>query len=295
MSAPGRTEGADGLSMSGHPASGLAAARAALLAVVGLLLTLPAAAVERPLWELGLGVAGLRLPHYRGSDQSYNWLLPVPYAVYRGDIFKADREGARAVLLDTPQVNVDLSVSAGVPTRSDGNDARRGMDDLAPTLELGPNLVWTAARGSGWKLDLRAPVRAVLTLESSPRWIGVGATPNINLDLTQVLPGWNLGLQAGPLFGSRRLHGHFYDVDANDVAPGRPRYSAPGGFAGAQAVAALSRRFQNHWVGMFVRWDSLRGAAFADSPLVRDRQQLSAGVALAWVLAASSRQVPAPD
>jgi MipA family protein len=281
--------------MSGHCVSSPAAA---LLAVFGALLALSANAAhaaERPLWELGLGVAGLRLPHYRGSEQSYNWLLPVPYAVYRGDIFKADRDGARAVLLDTQRVNVDLSVSAGVPTRSDGNDARRGMDDLAPTLELGPNLVWTAARGTGWKLDLRAPVRAVLTLESSPRWIGVNAAPNINLDLTQLLPGWNLGLQAGPLFGSRRLHGHFYDVDAADVAPGRPQYSAPGGFAGAQAIAALSRRFESHWVGMFVRWDSLRGAAFADSPLVRDRQQLSAGVALAWVFAASSRRVPTTD
>ena len=28
------------------------------------------ALVSRPAWEAGLGVGGLRLPHYRGSDQS---------------------------------------------------------------------------------------------------------------------------------------------------------------------------------------------------------------------------------
>ena len=31
---------------------------------------------QRPLWELGIGVAGLRLPDYRGSDQSNAYLLP---------------------------------------------------------------------------------------------------------------------------------------------------------------------------------------------------------------------------
>lgn len=267
----------------------------AVPAMVAAALTLPAMAQERPLWELGLGAAALQLPHYRGSDQSHRWLLPLPYAVCRGPIFKADREGARAVLVDQNRLQVDLSLSAGVPTRSSDNDARRGMSDLAPTLELGPNLSWTAARGAGWKLDLRAPLRAVMTVQSSPRWIGWSTTPNLNLDLTGVLPGWNLGLQAGPVFGSRHLHGYYYDVDAADAAPGRPRYRAGGGAAGAQAVAALSRRFDTLWLGMFMRYDRLGGAAFAGSPLLLERRHLSFGVAVAWVLATSARQVPATD
>ena len=52
--------------------------------------------VPRPLWELGVGVAGLRLPDYRGSDQSRGYVLPLPYIVYRGTWLKADRDGARA-------------------------------------------------------------------------------------------------------------------------------------------------------------------------------------------------------
>ena len=51
---------------------------------------------KRPLWELGLGVAGLRLPDYRGADQSRAYALPLPYIVYRGTWLKADREIGRA-------------------------------------------------------------------------------------------------------------------------------------------------------------------------------------------------------
>ncbi|HSB24315.1 MAG TPA: MipA/OmpV family protein, partial [Burkholderiaceae bacterium] len=66
---------------------------AALLALVW-----PRARADQPLWEAGLGIGGLRLPDYRGSDQSHDWIVPVPYIAYRGKILKADREGARAVL-----------------------------------------------------------------------------------------------------------------------------------------------------------------------------------------------------
>ncbi|MBA3588712.1 MipA/OmpV family protein [Methylibium sp.] len=262
---------------------------APLLALTAAL-ALPAAAAERPLWELGIGAAGLRLPHYRGSDQSHSWLVPLPYVVYRGRIFKADRDGARAVLYESDRFDFDLSLGAGVPTRSDDNDARRGMDDLAPTFELGPNLNWTLARDAGWKLDLRVPVRAAVTLESNARVIGWVSTPNLNLDLTR-LHGWNLGLHAGPVFGSRDYHGYFYDVPSDEATAGRPAYRASGGFAGAQATAAMSRRLKRSWAALFVRYDSLDGARFAPSPLVRRENHFSFGIAYAWVLGTSSRTV----
>lgn len=36
------------------------------------------------------------------------------------------------------------------------------------------------------------------------------------------------------------------------------------------------------WIGTYLRYDSLAGAAFQDSPLVRTRQYFSARVGLAW-------------
>jgi len=254
----------------------------------------PVVAAERPLWELGVGVGGLRLPHYRGSDQSHNLVVPVPYVVYRGEIFKSDKDGTRAVLLNTESLDFDLSVAVSAPTNSRSNNARRGMADLAPTFELGPNMNWTVAREGNWKLDLRWPVRAVATLQSNPQMVGWTSTPNANLDIAN-LGGWNLGLLFGPVINSRHMNGHFYDVTPSEATAQRPAYSAAGGYAGSQFVTALSRRYESSWAGFFLKYDTLRGAQFADSPLVRRRDNLSFGFAMSWVLKTSDAMVSIPD
>ena len=89
---------------------------AALLAFATLPFATPAAADELPLWEVGGGAGVLSLPHYRGSDKSRTWLLPIPYIVYRGQIFKADREGARAVLYNTEAWRTCGPRSSSAPT-----------------------------------------------------------------------------------------------------------------------------------------------------------------------------------
>ncbi|NML18544.1 MipA/OmpV family protein [Azohydromonas caseinilytica] len=256
-----------------------------------LVLAAPLArAQSQPLWELGLGAGVLRLPHYRGSDQSHTWVLPVPYVVYRGEILKADREGARAVLLETDRLDFDLSLAASPPTRSDDNEARRGMEDLPPIVEFGPNVNWTLGRGQGWKLDLRLPVRAALGVGSNGGFKGWVATPQLNLDLTD-LRGWRVGVAAAAIAQDRRYNELFYGVSPAEAAPGRPAYRPGGGAAGGYLLGAVSRRVDNWWLGGFLRWDSLRGASFLDSPLVRQREHWSVGVAVSWVFATSDRQV----
>jgi outer membrane protein len=253
----------------------------------------PARKVERPLWELGLGVGGLTLPDYRGAADRTHYVLPIPYVVYRGEWLRADRDGARAVLLEARRTEIDLSVNASPPARSDSRGPRAGMDDLPATVELGPNLnytLWRTASGRA-RLDLRLPLRAVMTLERSPRYVGSVFAPHLNLDLAELAGGWRLGLQGGPLFATRRYHHHFYGVDASDVQPGRPAYRADAGYGGWQALAAVSRRFERTWVGAFIRYDHVGGAAFADSPLVERRQGVAAGIAVSWVLATSERRV----
>lgn len=250
----------------------------------------------RPLWELGLGLAGVQLPHYRGSDEHHRYLLPVPYIVYRGDIFRATREGARAVLFDGSRFDFDLSVSGSAPTKSSENRTRRGMADLAPTLEIGPNLNVNLARGAeggGWKVDLRLPARAVFAIDDGAEAIGWTASPVLNLDWRA--GGWNLGAQAGPLFGTRRYHAHFYSVGTADVTATRPAYEAPSGYGGWRWTLGATRRIGATWVGAFVRGDSVAGAVFEPSPLVKRRHDLSFGFALSWVLATSDERVAGHD
>lgn len=250
-----------------------------------------------PLWELGLGAAAVRLPDYRGSDQARSYLLPLPYVVYRGKILRADRDGARALLLESDRVKVDVSVAASVPTHSRDNRARSGMDDLAPAVEIGPNLNIELAQWSDRRvrLDLRLPLRAAIAVQRSPRTIGATFSPNLNLDFRNVAGGWHLGLLGGPLYADRKYHSYYYGVEAADATAQRPAYRAPGGYAGWQALAATSRRFGRTWVGAFVRYDNLRGAVFESSPLVRRDHAMTAGIGVSWVFATSDRLVPSED
>lgn len=263
------------------------------------LLAAPAAAEELPLWELGAGIGAFALPDYRGSDEGRGYLLPVPYVVYRGKFLKADRHGIRGTLFDSDRLDLNLSVAASLPVDSSRNTARSGMPDLEPSLELGPSLEIALWRAQDRRdvLALRLPLRAALTLEGSPRAIGWAATPHLNLDLAGrgALSGWNLGMLAGPIYGSRRQHQYFYGVAPQFATPARPAYDAPGGTAGLQFIAAASRRFDGFWVGAFLRADTLRGAAFAASPLLKRDTYIAAGVGIAWVLGTSSRRVEAPE
>jgi outer membrane scaffolding protein for murein synthesis (MipA/OmpV family) len=97
------------------------------------------------------------------------------------------------------------------------------------------------------------------------------------------------------LFNSRRYNGYFYSVSPEQARSGRPAYSAPGGYAGSQLTAALSRRFRRYWVGAFLRYDTLAGASFDDSPLVQRHSALSAGVGVVWVFGTSSTLVEAGE
>ena len=257
----------------------------------------PEGTVMRPLWELGIGMASLRLPDYRGSDQSSTLWLPLPYGVYRGKWLRADREGARAVLFDAQSVEVDLSVAGSPPTRSIDNAARAGMPDLKPAIEFGPNVNLTLVRSSDrkLKLDLRLPLRAAFTVQSSPKAIGITFAPNLNLDLVEVGGGWNIGLLSGPVFADQRYHDRVYGVDAAFATPQRSAYRAGGGYSGWQNLASLSRRFNGIWVGAFLRHDSLRGAAFSDSPLLRRDNAVTLGFGVSWVLSTSSELVATPE
>ncbi len=240
---------------------------------------------DLPLWELGAGLGALSLPHYRGSDQSRAWLLPLPYFVYRGEFLRADREGAHAQLLDSQRVDLDLSLDVSTPARSDDNRARVGMPNLKAAFEAGPNLNINLARSTGWKLDLRLPVRAVTAIGSHTQAIGWRANPSLSWDATH--QGWDISSQIGPVWGGRQYHAYFYDVAPAYATATRPAYSAPGGFGGWTWSATASRRWGDWWLGTYVQADSLRGAVFSGSPLVRTQNNLSVGVGLSRVFAVS--------
>ncbi|MFZ0789614.1 MAG: MipA/OmpV family protein [Chromatiaceae bacterium] len=278
----------------------MSAAPALLLALLLVSTAGPIAAqTQEPLWELGLGVTALSFPDYRGSDHQRAYVLPMPYFVYRGEIFQADRDGLRGVFFDNDFAELNLSVAASLPVDSDGNEARRGMPDIDPTFEIGPSLelhLWRSA-DRRFQLDLRLPARMAVAVGDGFHDAGLVFTPLINLDVEDPVgwEGWNLGLLVGAIYGNRRQNAYFYDVPEAYATPERPAYSADGGYGGVKIIAAVSKRFDRYWVGGFARYDTLADAVFADSPLVRQDSAWAAGIGIAWILGRSSKTVPAFD
>lgn len=254
------------------------------------------AVADQPLWEAGAGVAVVDFPDYRGSDQRRSYVLPVPYFVYRGPFLKVERERVRGLLLKSDRAELDISVNGSVPVKSSSNRARSGMPNLSPTLEIGPslNLSLFESTKKDLKLDLRLPLRPVFGVDSSGiRNVGWLFQPQINLDVRGIsgMPGWNLGLLAGPIFADARYHQYFYGVDPLYATATRPAYQARGGYAGVQFITALSKRFPDYWVGGFVKLDTLSGSVIAGSPLVRSKTNVSAGFAISWILGRSQTMV----
>jgi outer membrane scaffolding protein for murein synthesis (MipA/OmpV family) len=259
-----------------------------------------ARAEEKPLWEAGLGVAVIDFPDYRGSDERRTFVLPLPYVIYRGDVIQSDRDGARGRFFRNDRVDLALSLNGSIPVDSSDNEARRGMPDLDPTLEIGPKLDIKLVRDKARGIDvgLVLPVRTVIATDfSHTKNVGWTFEPRIDVDFkdTWLGEGWNLGLGAGPLFADKRYHGYFHGVPDQFATPQRPAYVPDGGYGGARGLVSVSRRFASFWFGAFLQGDTLAGSEVEASPLVRQKESYAAGFAVTWLLGQSERMVDVDD
>ena len=248
-----------------------------------------------PLWEAGAGLSVIRLADYRGANEYRTWVLPVPYLIYRGDFLKADERRIRGQFFQSGRVEMDLSFFGAPPARN--NEARQGMPDLDATLEVGPavNVALFRSEDGMETLELRLPVRTAIALDlPHAKNVGWILQPNLNLDVHDVFcRGWDFGVLGGPLYTDRSYNQYFYGVDPAFATAERPAFNPSGGYAGTQFIASLSRRYGRLWIGGFAKLDSVRGAVFADSPLVKSQQNFSGGFAVSWVFGQSRATVEA--
>ncbi|MHB8771826.1 MAG: MipA/OmpV family protein [Syntrophales bacterium] len=273
-----------------------------LLGLIALLPAVPAsahaAAAEKPLWEVGAGLAFLQLPDYRGSDKNRLYLLPYPYFIYRGDILRVDRERISGRIFTTDRALLDISLYGQVPVKSSDNDARRDMPDLDPTFEVGPSLKVTLRenRVDRYRLNLSLPARAVFSTDfRSLRHEGWVFNPHLSFDKSDFIPGtgWNLGLSAGPLFADGGYNSYYYSVDPAYATASRGAYDAGGGYSGSSVTLGLSKAFGQLLINGFVRVHFLHGAVFEDSPLVKSRTSVMSGIAVSWIFWKSATSVSA--
>lgn len=251
----------------------------------------PAVAQEIPKWEFGLGVGGARIPHYRGSDQHEDYLIPLPYIRYNGDRLKVDREGGRFFFYETESTKLDLSMAFAPPVDSEDNQARSGMPDLDPVIEIGPRFQYTVYETADKNLRMRlaTPIRAAIATDlGNSEGIGVVFSPYFQV---RYYNGAESAVSIGPIWATEDYHDYFYQVDSQYVTASRPAYNARGGYSGARITFSTSYRHKKIWYGLFARYDNISGAVFEDSPLIRQKDTFTVGFGIAYVFAESDEKV----
>ncbi len=229
-----------------------------------------------PLWEFGVGGGVGEVPNYPASSERNFIALAAPYFIYRGDVLRiGGGGGARAVMLDDRDFEVDISVGGAFAADSDENTVREGMPELDFLFEIGPQLVYRIkdyqfAGGGNARLNLRLQARAVFSTDFE-RVDDRGYVFEPQLAYQQrgtLFPDTALNASISVVYASEKLHDYFYQVDAEFVTAERPLFDAHAGFLGAESNLSFAfpiRKNIRGFLGTTVRYHS--GSANEESPL----------------------------
>lgn len=252
-------------------------------------------AQQRPLWELGIGTTAMHLPYYRGSENGRGYVLPYPYAIYRGEYLNVEEGQIRGLLYQGNDFVLDLSLAVGVPVPSDENGPRVGMPDLDPTLEFGPSLefrLWHNKDRRGQNLWLHLPLRAAYSIDGRDSahegWI---LAPYLEFNHTSRDGSLEHSISFGPMYADDAYHDYFYGVKPAFATPNRPAYEGRSGYNGSRLTLVTKKRVDNFSLSAFLRLDQLNGAVFTTSPLLQTRNYHIIGIAVSWILARSDETV----
>jgi outer membrane scaffolding protein for murein synthesis (MipA/OmpV family) len=93
------------------------------------------------------------------------------------------------------------------------------------------------------------------------------------------------------MFADSGYHAYYYNVDEAYATVTRPAYSAGGGYSGSTLTVGLSKSYKDFIFNAFVSADFLYGAAFQDSPLVKNKISIMSGVNISWIFLKSKKTV----
>ncbi len=248
--------------------------------IIGLLLS-NSLALNASELDLGMGIGAMYYPDYLGSNINNTRYIPYPYIAYRSENLEIDGDGLQQDIFDWKSLSVRLSVSGSLPVNSSG--ARDKMSDLDPSVEIGPALVYTLYDKDGLSFKFDFPIRAVISSDfKGVDYRGYIYDPKLSFEY-DFADGYNFQLHTGGVFANQKYHDYIYGVKPNDVMIGRDYYKAKAGYSGYKTSMGISKKFDNFWIGSFVRHYSLRGSSFKNSPLVSKNSAIYGGFFMAYI------------
>lgn len=253
-----------------------------------------------PLYEIDAVALAAYTPDYPGSDQMHAHFLPLPWLAYRGKILRTDEPGSVAGrVINSSRFSLDVSAMGSFPVSSNDNRARDGMPDLDWMGEIGPKARltlynWTnQATNHTARINLELPVRAVFSTDlSEVHYRGIITNPSIAYDNNRLLGG-RVKLGIGPMFATEELPRYFYQVDPAYARADRPSYQASGGYMGVRTGLRMAVPVGDRVTILGSgNLDMLNGAANDDSPLMKEKTNVSIMLGVSVSLYRSQQTVP---
>lgn len=241
-------------------------------------------------WTLGAGLAVIDYNLYPGAKSSNSLLLPIPYFTFRSPRFEIDR-GIKSFLYQSETIVLDISADFGLPVDSDESQARNGMPDLDLMLQLGPSVEFLLNDKNKNYFDVRFEVslRAAYALDlRDVQSIGYLFEPRFSFNHRRLArTGLSQKATIGLKFATQDFHAYYYDVSTEFVTSERALFKSDAGFAGSFLKYRISYKTSDFVYWTFLRYQSLRGAEFEDSPLVLQKDYYFFAVGLSWIFASS--------
>jgi outer membrane scaffolding protein for murein synthesis (MipA/OmpV family) len=241
-------------------------------------------------WTLGLGAGVFDYNLYPGSKATNRFVIPAPYFTFRSPKLEIDR-GIKGFLYQYESVVLDISADFALPADSDDTLVRKGMPDLDFMVQLGPSLEFLLNDSSKSYFDIRfeLPVRAAFVTDVSYLHnIGYILEPRFSFNHRRLSrTGLSHKATIGLKFATRKFHAYYYDVAPEFSNATRPAYNSDAGFSGSFIKYRISYRSTNFVYWIFLRYQSLHGAVFEDSPLVLHDDDHFVGLGFAWIIAGS--------
>ncbi|WP_444997384.1 MipA/OmpV family protein [Aliikangiella sp. IMCC44359] len=237
-------------------------------------------------WEFGAGLATISIPHYLGSDEELNKVLPLPYGTYEDKKTKIDRNGFNYNLFGIRNLDLSFSIGIGLPVSSEDNKARAGMKDLKTLIEIGPAIKYWLIKDKLNRLSLELPIRTAFGFDDfSVNQQGI--TGGFDIKYVHNFSQWKFYSSYSINYGDQKYHTQFYEVAPQYVTANRNLYQAKKGISSHSFSLAVSKRWDQFYFGIFARAEDLKNAANIDSPLVKKEDNLYASIYFGWVFASS--------
>lgn len=249
----------------------------------------------KPLYEIGGGFAYFTVPNYPGSKNSSFRFIPFPLAIYRGNVLRADEDGARARLMNSKVYELGFSGGFNFPIKSSENNIREGMPDTDALVGLGPAIIFKLRKTPTQKINAAVAFRSNFEFKNMDHVTerGILIEPYIRFWLKSS-PKSPLTYFTSVSFGyaDSKYNSFFYSVPFEFKSNVRGQYRAKAGIVDTSVALALNYDFSQK-VSIFtgIAHSTLAYSANNKSPLIESSENYIALFGLTWLFEESQIMV----